>query len=159
MVRKIDRDHARFREIVRGRIKQDLKKFVSSGELIGRQGGKYVSIPIPQINLPRFRFGPLPVEVSVRIRNLTRAVVDIADPRLDFSHLGLDLLRLFILIVPEFLHFMLQMAESLFQLTALMHQLALLDFAFVMTVLIQIQMAMPRAELGLNVANPLVDLA
>ncbi|MAE76610.1 MAG: hypothetical protein CMJ85_07070 [Planctomycetes bacterium] len=60
MVRKIDRDHSRFREIVRGRIKQDLKKFVSSGELIGRQGGKYVSIPIPQVNLPKFRFGKNP---------------------------------------------------------------------------------------------------
>lgn len=57
MVRKIDRDHTRFREIVRGRIKSDLKKFVSSGELIGKQGGRYVSIPIPQINLPKFRFG------------------------------------------------------------------------------------------------------
>ncbi len=60
MVRKIDRDHSRFRQIVRGKIKQDLKKFVSSGELIGKQGGKYVSIPIPQINLPRFRFGQNP---------------------------------------------------------------------------------------------------
>ena len=57
MVRKIDRDHTRFREIVRGRIKRDLKRFVSSGEMIGKQGGRYVSIPIPQINLPRFRFG------------------------------------------------------------------------------------------------------
>lgn len=57
MVRKIDRDHTRFREIVRGRIKRDLKKFVSSGEMIGKQGGRYVSIPIPQINLPKFRFG------------------------------------------------------------------------------------------------------
>src|SRR5207302_1409439 len=27
------------------------------GELIGRQGKDYVSIPIPQIDLPRFKFG------------------------------------------------------------------------------------------------------
>ena len=60
MVQKIDKDHNRFREIVRGRIKKDLKKFVSSGELIGRQGKHYVSIPIPQINLPKFRFGKNP---------------------------------------------------------------------------------------------------
>ncbi|MFQ5506470.1 MAG: DUF444 family protein [Planctomycetota bacterium] len=60
MVQKIDRDHTRFREIVRGRIKRDLKKFVSSGELIGKRGDRYVSIPIPQIQLPRFRFGPNP---------------------------------------------------------------------------------------------------
>jgi hypothetical protein len=56
-VRKIDQDHTRFREIVRGKIKQNLKKFVTSGELIGKQGDKYVSIPLPQIELPRFRFG------------------------------------------------------------------------------------------------------
>ena len=56
-VRRIDQDHTRFRQIVRGKIKQDLKKFVSSGELIGKQGQKYVSIPMPQISLPRFRHG------------------------------------------------------------------------------------------------------
>ncbi len=60
MVQRIDKDHTRFRDIVRGKIKQDLKKFVSSGELIGRQGGKYVSIPLPQISLPKFRFGKNP---------------------------------------------------------------------------------------------------
>ncbi|HHI80169.1 MAG TPA: DUF444 family protein [Planctomycetes bacterium] len=60
MGRRIDSDHSRFREIVRGRIKQDLKKYVSSGEMIGKQGDKYVSIPIPQIQLPKFRFGKNP---------------------------------------------------------------------------------------------------
>ncbi|MGE3173089.1 MAG: DUF444 family protein [Planctomycetota bacterium] len=56
-VRRIDQDHTRFRQIVRGKIKQNLKRFVSSGELIGKQGQKYVAIPMPQITLPRFRFG------------------------------------------------------------------------------------------------------
>jgi len=56
-VRKIDQDHTRFRDIVRGRIKQDLKKYVTSGELIGKQGKRYVSIPLPQIQMPKFRFG------------------------------------------------------------------------------------------------------
>ncbi|MCK5941269.1 MAG: DUF444 family protein [Planctomycetes bacterium] len=55
--RRIDQDHTRFRNIVKGRIKRDLKKFVSSGELVGKQGKRFVSIPLPQINLPRFRFG------------------------------------------------------------------------------------------------------
>ncbi|MFK7742322.1 MAG: DUF444 family protein [Planctomycetota bacterium] len=55
--RRIDQDHTRFRNIVKGRLKRDLKKFVSSGELIGKQGKRFVSIPLPQINLPRFRFG------------------------------------------------------------------------------------------------------
>ncbi|MBI5852103.1 MAG: DUF444 family protein [Planctomycetes bacterium] len=57
MTRKIDTDHSRFRDIVRGKIKQDLKKYVSTGEMIGRQGKRLVSIPLPQIELPRFRFG------------------------------------------------------------------------------------------------------
>ncbi|MFO1031983.1 MAG: DUF444 family protein [Planctomycetota bacterium] len=56
-VRRIDQDHTRFRQIVKGRIKHDLKRFVSSGELIGKQGQRYVTIPLPQISLPRFRFG------------------------------------------------------------------------------------------------------
>jgi uncharacterized sporulation protein YeaH/YhbH (DUF444 family) len=56
-VRRIDQDHTRFRHIVKGRIKRDLKRFVSSGELIGKQGQRYVTIPLPQITLPRFRFG------------------------------------------------------------------------------------------------------
>ncbi len=56
-VRRIDQDHTRFRQIVRGKIKQDLKRFVSSGELIGKQGQRYVTIPLPQITLPKFRFG------------------------------------------------------------------------------------------------------
>lgn len=55
--RRIDQDHTRFRNIVKGRIKRDLKRFVSSGEMIGKQGKRFVSIPLPQINLPRFRFG------------------------------------------------------------------------------------------------------
>ncbi|MCA8941519.1 MAG: DUF444 family protein, partial [Planctomycetes bacterium] len=56
-MRKIDQDHTRFRDIVRGRIKRDLRKYVTSGEMIGKQGDRYVSIPLPQIQLPKFRFG------------------------------------------------------------------------------------------------------
>ncbi|MBK8101409.1 MAG: DUF444 family protein [Planctomycetes bacterium] len=56
-VRRIDQDHTRFRQIVRGKIKQNLRRFVSAGELIGKQGQKYVSIPLPQISLPKFRYG------------------------------------------------------------------------------------------------------
>src|SRR5580700_2909540 len=54
---KIDQDHSRFRGIVRGRIRQNLRKYISQGELIGRKGKDRVSIPIPQIDIPRFRFG------------------------------------------------------------------------------------------------------
>src|ERR1035437_173312 len=54
---KIDRDHSRFRQIVRGKIKKDLRKYMTQGELIGKKGKDLVSIPLPQIELPRFRFG------------------------------------------------------------------------------------------------------
>ena len=53
---KIGQDHTRFRNIVRGKIRRNLKKYVSQGELIGRQGKDTISIPIPQIDIPRFRF-------------------------------------------------------------------------------------------------------
>ncbi len=42
---------------MRGRVRADLRKYLSTGELIGRAGDKTVSIPLPQIELPRFIFG------------------------------------------------------------------------------------------------------
>jgi len=57
MVLNIEQDYLRFRQIVRGKIKQDLKKYISQGELIGKKGKDFVSIPIPQIEMPSFRFG------------------------------------------------------------------------------------------------------
>lgn len=57
---RIETDRARFREIVRGRIRDDLRKYLSTGELIGRAGERAVSIPLPQIQLPRFVFGENP---------------------------------------------------------------------------------------------------
>lgn len=57
MIYNIKRDHARFRSIVKGKIKQDLKKYVTHGEMIGRKGKDLVSIPLPQIEIPHFRFG------------------------------------------------------------------------------------------------------
>ncbi|MBS1960544.1 MAG: DUF444 family protein [Bdellovibrionales bacterium] len=51
------RDHARFRQIIRGKIKQDLKKYIQHSEMFGRKGKDVVTIPMPQIDIPRFRFG------------------------------------------------------------------------------------------------------
>jgi sporulation protein YhbH len=53
----IKRDHTRFRDIVRGKIRHNLKKFISHGEMITRKGNDRVAIPVPQIDLPRFIFG------------------------------------------------------------------------------------------------------
>lgn len=57
MALKIDQDHARFRDIVKGKVRENLKRYISQGELLGRQGKDTVSIPVPQIDIPRFRFG------------------------------------------------------------------------------------------------------
>jgi uncharacterized sporulation protein YeaH/YhbH (DUF444 family) len=54
---RIDQDHSRFKHIVRGRIRKNLRQYISQGELIGKQGKDVVSIPIPQIDIPRFRYG------------------------------------------------------------------------------------------------------
>jgi sporulation protein YhbH len=54
---RIERDHQRFRKIVRGKVKSNLGKYISRGELIGRKGKDLVSIPLPQIEVPQFRFG------------------------------------------------------------------------------------------------------
>lgn len=56
-MQRVERDLNRFRQIVRGKIKKDLRKYMSHGEMISRQGKRYVSIPLPQIDIPQFRYG------------------------------------------------------------------------------------------------------
>src|SRR5918998_318876 len=57
MVLKIEKDHQRFRQIVKGRIRDDLRKFLTKGELIGKEGKHLISIPVRGIDLPHFRYG------------------------------------------------------------------------------------------------------
>src|SRR6266404_3956367 len=57
MGQKIERDQQRFRKIVRGKVKSNLSKYISRGEMIGKKGKDLVSIPLPQINIPQFRYG------------------------------------------------------------------------------------------------------
>src|ERR1700751_741951 len=57
MVLKIEKDHQRFRQIVKGRIREDLRKFLTKGELIGKEGKHLISIPVRGIDLPHFRYG------------------------------------------------------------------------------------------------------
>ena len=54
----IREDHSRFRDIVRGRIKQNFKKYVTHGEMIGKRENDIVKIPVPSIDIPRFKYGP-----------------------------------------------------------------------------------------------------
>ncbi len=57
MLLQINNDHQRFRKIVRGKIRKDLRKFLTRGELIGREGKSHISIPVQGIETPRFRYG------------------------------------------------------------------------------------------------------
>ena len=54
---QIDKDHQRFRKIVKGKIRKDLRKFLTRSELLGREGKKYISIPVQGIDTPHFRYG------------------------------------------------------------------------------------------------------
>jgi uncharacterized sporulation protein YeaH/YhbH (DUF444 family) len=57
MVNRIEQDHARFKHIVRGTIRKDLRRFIAKGELIGKEGKRLVSIPVHDIDIPTFRYG------------------------------------------------------------------------------------------------------
>lgn len=54
MTSKIEQDVARFRKIVRGQIKKELRRFITDSELIGKKGKDLISIPVKQIEIPRF---------------------------------------------------------------------------------------------------------
>src|ERR1700732_3906263 len=57
MAMKIDRDQSRFKQIVKGKIRENLRKYITHGEMIGRKGRDLISIPIPQLDVPHFRYG------------------------------------------------------------------------------------------------------
>ncbi len=57
MTRAIDRDNQRFKQIVRGKVRENLKKYITHGEILGKQGREVVSIPVPNIEIPHFRHG------------------------------------------------------------------------------------------------------
>ncbi len=54
-------DSARFRRIVKGHIrkKENLRKYISRDELIGKKGKERIRIPVPIIHIPRFKYGIL----------------------------------------------------------------------------------------------------
>ena len=53
----IKRDATRFRQIVRGKVRENLRKYVTHGEMIGRKGRELVSIPVPSLDVPHFQYG------------------------------------------------------------------------------------------------------
>ncbi len=61
----IREDQSRFKTIVKGKVREDFKKYVTNGELIGRREGDFVKIPMPKIDIPTFRYGPKQQEQGV----------------------------------------------------------------------------------------------
>lgn len=53
----IKRDHARFRKIVKGKIRDNLRRYISQGQQIIPKGNDQFKIPMPSIDIPRFKFG------------------------------------------------------------------------------------------------------
>lgn len=53
---RIEQDHARFKDIVKGKVRDNLRQYISSGSIVGKEKGEAVKVPLPQIDLPRFRF-------------------------------------------------------------------------------------------------------
>jgi len=58
MALNIESDHNRFRKIVKGKIRENLRKFIKHSDMLGKKGKDIVSIPLPQIELPRFKHNP-----------------------------------------------------------------------------------------------------
>ncbi len=52
-----DPDLQRYNDILKGKAREDLKKFKTPGEMLGIKGGNIVSIPVPKIGIPHFTRG------------------------------------------------------------------------------------------------------
>ncbi len=53
----IKKDHSRFRRIVKGKVRENLKKYLSQGGMVVPKGDGRFTVPLPQIETPRFKFG------------------------------------------------------------------------------------------------------
>lgn len=61
----IREDQNRFKSIIKGKVRDDFKKYVTNGELIGKREDEFVKIPLPRIDIPNFRYGPKQNEQGV----------------------------------------------------------------------------------------------
>ncbi len=57
MAQRIQKDLERFHKLVRGKVKSNLGKYITRGEMIGKKGKDLVSIPLPRIDIPNFHYG------------------------------------------------------------------------------------------------------
>lgn len=53
----IKENRSRFRDIIKGKVRDNLKKYISQTSMTGKKENDLVSIPIHSIDIPNFRFG------------------------------------------------------------------------------------------------------
>jgi hypothetical protein len=58
MRKRILKDLERFKRIVRGEIRKNLRELIESDAIIGQRGGDVVKVPIKSIRIPQFRYDP-----------------------------------------------------------------------------------------------------
>lgn len=58
MRKRIRKDLERFKRIVRGEIRKNLKELIESGTIVGQKSGNVVKVPIKSIRIPEFRYDP-----------------------------------------------------------------------------------------------------
>lgn len=51
-------DHRKFKKIVRGCIKSNFQQYLNYDHVVGRRENEMIKIPIPSIEIPRFKYGP-----------------------------------------------------------------------------------------------------
>ncbi len=56
-MRPIERDLQRFKQIVRGEVEKRVREFLTRTEYVGEVAGRPVSIPLPQLEVPRLIYG------------------------------------------------------------------------------------------------------
>lgn len=50
-------DLRRYREIIRGKVRDDLQDYITSDEIIAQHGNDVVSVPVKEVQIPRYQFG------------------------------------------------------------------------------------------------------
>ncbi len=58
MPKRILKDLERFKKIVRGEIRKNLKELIENGSIVGQKGSRIVRVPIKSIRIPQFRYDP-----------------------------------------------------------------------------------------------------
>jgi len=58
MPKRIRKDLERFRRIVRGEVREQLRDLIESGEITGQRGRDRIKVPLKRVRLPEFRYDP-----------------------------------------------------------------------------------------------------